>query len=98
MRAFALSLRVIALAGALISLAHAQTPDPRLREVQYDPRAIVTVPVKRGVVTHILLDGDESITDVASGLGGDCAKPDAVWCIAAQPGGRNLFVKAKSTA
>lgn len=84
--------------AAFASLAQAQAPDPRLREVPYDPKAVVTVPVKRGVVTHILLDADESITDVASGLGGDCTKPDAAWCIAAQAGGRNIFVKAKSTS
>ena len=85
---------------AAIGLAHAAatSADPRLREVQYDARAVVTVPVKRGVVTQILLDADEAITDVASGLGGDCTKPEAVWCIAAQAGGRNIFVKAKSGA
>jgi type IV secretion system protein VirB9 len=92
----------ILLAGGLaVSAARAadtQGADPRLREVQYDPRAVVTVPVKRGVVTLVVLDADESITEVAAGLGGDCSKPDAAWCVAAQPGGRNLFVKAKSTA
>lgn len=72
--------------------------DPRLREVVYDSRAVVTVPVKRGVVTLVVLDADESITEVAAGLGGDCAKAESAWCVAAQPGGRNLFVKAKSTA
>ena len=80
------------------SAAEPQASDPRLREVQYDPRAVVTVPVKRGVVTLVVLDADEAITEVAAGLGGDCAKPEAAWCVAAQPGGRNLFVKAKSTA
>ena len=30
--------------------------DPRLREVVYDPQAVVTVPVKRGVVTLVVLD------------------------------------------
>jgi type IV secretion system protein VirB9 len=88
----------ILLAGGLASAADTQGADPRLREVQYDPRAVVTVPVKRGVVTLVVLDADESITEVAAGLGGDCTKPDAAWCVAAQPGGRNLFVKAKSTA
>jgi type IV secretion system protein VirB9 len=58
----------------------------------------VTVPVKRGVVTLVVLDPGEVITEVAAGLGGDCAKTDAAWCIAAQSGGRTLFVKAKSTA
>jgi len=72
--------------------------DPRLREVVYDPRAVVTVPVKRGVVTLVVLDAEESITEVAAGLGGDCAKAESAWCVAAQPGGRNLFIKAKSSA
>jgi len=72
--------------------------DPRLREVTYDPHAVVTVPVKRGVVTLVQLDADEAITEVAAGLGSDCAKADATWCVAAQAGGRTLFVKAKRAA
>jgi type IV secretion system protein VirB9 len=72
--------------------------DPRLREVYYDAQSVVTVLVKRGVVTDIVLDAGEAITDVASGLGADCTKPDSSWCVAAQPGGRHLFVKPKSTA
>lgn len=72
--------------------------DPRIREIRYDPNAVVTVPVKRGVVTHLLLAPDESITDVATGLGADCTKADASWCIAAQPGGHQVFIKPKSTA
>jgi type IV secretion system protein VirB9 len=80
------------------TMAAAEPTDPRLREVVYDPRTVVTVPVKRGVVTLVVLDADEAITEVAAGLGGDCTKADAAWCVAAQPGGRNLFVKAKSSA
>ena len=72
--------------------------DPRLREVIYDPRAVVSVPVKRGMVSLVVLADDELITDVAAGLGGDCSKPEAVWCVAAQSGGRHIFVKAKSGA
>ena len=90
-----------AFAGAALCgsvTAAPEAADPRLREVVYDPRTVVTVPVKRGVVTLVVLDPDESITEVAAGLGGDCAKADAAWCVAAQPGGRNLFVKAKSSA
>ena len=95
---------VVALLCACSMPGAAQTPnagqasDPRLREVVYDPRAVVTIPVKRGVVTLVMLDADEAIAEVASGLGGDCTKAEAAWCIAAQPGGRNLFVKPKSTA
>ena len=90
-----------ALGGVGLCAAATAAPDPadpRLREVVYDPRAVVTVPVKRGVVTLVVLDADESITEVAAGLGGDCTKADSAWCVAAQPGGRNLFVKAKSSA
>lgn len=86
-------------ASALLApMTGAAQSDPRLREVSYDAQAVVTVPVKRGIVTHVVLDADEAITDVGAGLGGDCAKPDAAWCIATQPGGRNIFVKPKSTA
>ena len=76
----------------------AQVPDPCLREVVYDPHAIITVPVRRGVVTHLVLGADEAIAELGSGLGADCSKPEAAWCIAAQSGGRNIFVKPKSAA
>ena len=96
---FAAAWLVAASIGLLIDPAFAQdNADPRLREVFYDPQAVVTVFVKRGVVTDIVLDANEAITDVASGLGADCAKPDSSWCVAAQPGGRHLFVKPKTTA
>ena len=76
----------------------AQDVDPRLKEVWYDPHAVVSVFVKRGVVTDVVLDAGEAITDLASGLGADCGKPESSWCVAAQPGGRHIFVKPKSTA
>lgn len=76
----------------------AQAQDARLRDVVYDPAAVLTVPVKRGSVTLVMLDADEAIAEVASGLGSDCTRPEASWCVAAQAGGRTLFVKPKSTA
>lgn len=88
----------LALAQVSRAAAEAVPPDPRLREVVYDPQAVLTVPVKRGVVTLVVFDKDEVITEVAAGLGSDCSKADAVWCVAAQPGGRHLFIKAKSGA
>ena len=98
MKRSTLSAALIGLALAGAATAAPEPADPRLREVVYNPRAVVTVPVKRGVVTLVVLDADESITEVAAGLGGDCAKVDAAWCMAAQAGGRTLFVKAKSSA
>lgn len=65
----------LAYLAAFGSTAVAVEPaDPRLREVVYDPRAVVTVPVKRGVVTLVVLDADESITEVAAGLGGEIGR------------------------
>lgn len=83
---------------AIANPSDRQLSDPRLRDVQYDSRTVVEVPVKRGVVTLIVLDADEAITEVGSGLGGDCTKAEAAWCVAAQPGGHSLFIKPKSTA
>ncbi len=84
--------------SSLFAQTKAKLADPRLRDVVYDPQAVVTVPVKRGMVTLVVFDQDEVITEVAVGQGGDCNKAEAVWCVTAQPGGRTLFVKAKSTA
>ncbi|ACB33137.1 Conjugal transfer protein TrbG/VirB9/CagX [Leptothrix cholodnii SP-6] len=92
---------LLAALSASASDAQATEPapsDPRLREVIYDPQAVVTVPVRRGVVTHVQLDADEAITEVAAGLGGDCTRPESAWCVVAQAGGRSFFVKARSSA
>ena len=91
-------LAAYALSSCLFAQANPRSADPRLRDVVYDPAAVVTVPVKRGMVTLVVFAQDEVITEVAAGQGGDCSKADAVWCVAVQPGGRNLFVKAKSGA
>lgn len=94
--AFVLTISTSLSAGDLA--AEARSTDPRLREIAYDPAAVVTVPVKRGTVTLVVLGTDETIAEVASGLGSDCSKADAAWCIAAQPGGRHLYVKPKGSA
>lgn len=101
MNVLVLPLALVSLSMPLILASAAQPSDksdPRLREVVYDANAVVTVPVKRGMVTLIEFDKGEVITEVAVGQGGDCSKPDAAWCVAAQPGGRHLYVKAKSAA
>lgn len=77
---------------------NAPAVDLRVRELDYSPSAVVTLPVKRGVVALVVLDDDETITELAAGLGGDCTKVDSAWCITAQPGSRHFFVKAKSHA
>lgn len=94
-----MSVRPYSLAVSLgISACAVAAEEPRLREITYDASAVVTVLVKRGVVSLVVLGADESILEVASGFGADCTKAEAAWCVAAQPGGRTLFVKPKSAA
>lgn len=94
----------MALASLTLTPLHASAAqptdktDPRLREVVYDANAVVTIPIKRGMVTLVEFEKGEVITEVAVGQGGDCSKPDTAWCVSAQPGGRHLYVKAKSAA
>jgi len=90
--------RQLVLVTTLSASQLAAFADPRLRDVTYDPQAVVNVPVQRGVVTLIVLSDDEAIQEVATGLGADCSKPESAWCVAAQPGGRTVFVKPKSGA
>ena len=61
------------MATSLLAQANPKTADPRLRDVVYDPAAVVTVPIKRGMVTLVVLAQDEVITEVAAGQGGDAA-------------------------
>lgn len=91
-------MKLLALSLLVVAGAAAAQPDPRLREQVFDANAVVTVPVQRGVVTLIELGDDEAITELAAGLGGDCNRPESAWCVVAQPGGRHLFVKPRSTA
>jgi type IV secretion system protein VirB9 len=73
------------------------TRDPRIRTVVYFPDAVVTVPVKRGVVTQIVLADDETITmQPAMGKGADCARDTDTWCVIAS--GRDIFIKPKTGA
>lgn len=83
---------------AVCVAAPATATDARLRTVVYDANAVVTVQVRRGVVTHVLLGEDEVIRQLAAGQGGDCTKPEALWCITAQAGDRSIFVKPKAGA
>lgn len=84
--------------GAVGASSSTAAADARVREVWYDPAAVLQVPVRRGVVTHIVLDAGERITEVAAGVGADCAKAEASWCVAAEAGGHHVFVKPRSTA
>jgi len=104
-RAFALALAGVVSVGALAwtGLVFAGAPgrepsiDPRIRTVVYSPDSVVTVPVRRGMVTQIVLADDETVTSQpAMGKGADCARETDTWCVVAS--GQDVFIKPKTGA
>jgi len=89
--------------GAALNSHHAvdsgtdHAADPRIRTVVYSPDSVVTVPVRRGIVTQIVLADDESVSSQpAMGKGADCARDTDTWCVVAS--GQDVFIKPKTGA
>ncbi|TKB94673.1 MAG: conjugal transfer protein [Nitrospira sp.] len=72
--------------------------DQRVRYVTYKQDEVTTIHVSRGVITRIVLGEDEKIVTAATGFQGDCAKPEAEWCIRADVGTNHVWVKPKDHA
>ena len=72
--------------------------DQRVRYVTYHKDEVTKVTVRRGVVTRIVLGDDEHIVIAGSGFLADCAKPEAEWCIRADVGTNQVWVKPKDQA
>lgn len=72
--------------------------DQRVRYITYHHDEVTTVHVRRGVVTRIVLADDEHIVIAASGFLSDCLKVEAEWCIRADTGTNQIWVKPKDHA
>lgn len=72
--------------------------DQRVRYVTYHKDEVTKVTVRRGVVTRIVLGDDERIVIAGSGFLADCAKQEAEWCIRADVGTNQVWVKPKDQA
>ncbi len=95
-------LTVVLLCSAA-SLDAAEIPAPgngdqRVRYVTYQKDEVTNVTVRRGVVTRIVLGDDERIVIAGSGFLADCAKQEAEWCIRADVGTNQVWVKPKDQA
>ncbi|HNP84116.1 MAG TPA: TrbG/VirB9 family P-type conjugative transfer protein [Nitrospira sp.] len=87
--------------GASAQAAEVPAPgdgDQRVRYVTYQKDEVTNVTVRRGVVTRIVLGDDERIVIAGSGFLADCAKQEAEWCIRADVGTNQLWVKPKDQA
>ena len=72
--------------------------DQRVRYVTYQKDEVTKVTVRRGVVTRIVLGDDERIVIAGSGFLADCGKQEAEWCIRADVGTNQVWVKPKDQA
>ena len=92
---------VLLCSGALLNAAEIPEPgdrDQRVRYVTYQKDEVTKVTVRRGVVTRIVLGDDERIVIAGSGFLADCAKAEAEWCIRADVGTNQVWVKPKDQA
>ena len=89
---------------AASAAAHAaETPEPgasdsRVRFVTYKPDQVTLVTVQRGSVTRLVLAEDERIAVAATGFSADCSKPELEWCVRADAGTNQIWVKPKEHA
>ena len=93
----------VALLCSAASSNAAEVPEPgdgdqRVRYVTYQKDEVTKVTVRRGVVTRIILGDDERIVIAGSGFLADCAKQEAEWCIRADVGTNQVWVKPKDQA
>lgn len=72
--------------------------DERVRYINYNPDQVVTLHVRRGAVTRVVLGEDEKIVVAAAGFIGDCAKAAGEWCIRAEVGTNQVWIKPKDHA
>lgn len=72
--------------------------DPRIRTVDYVADGVITVPVSSGVVTRIVLERGEKIVAAATGVPSKCDNDDHPWCVVADAGGDEIWIKPKPGA
>jgi type IV secretion system protein VirB9 len=72
--------------------------DPRVRFVTYRADEVTVVTVARGAVTRLVLGDDERIAAAATGYAADCQKSELEWCVRADVGSNQIWVKPKDNA
>ncbi|HYA65625.1 MAG TPA: TrbG/VirB9 family P-type conjugative transfer protein [Burkholderiaceae bacterium] len=72
--------------------------DPRIREVAFDPKSVVTVGTKPGVATMVEFGPNEHVLSVGTGQGADCAQAADPWCVAWPAGSSFLYVRPRTRA
>ncbi len=92
---------VLLLAASAVTAADVprrSTHDGRVRYVTYKPDDVVVINVRRGVVTRLILAADEKITASGTGFAAHCDKEELEWCIRAEQGTNQVWVKPREGA
>ncbi|MFH0134845.1 TrbG/VirB9 family P-type conjugative transfer protein [Variovorax sp. VaC1] len=95
------SLLMALTAGAAVHAADlpvASDLDPRVRYVTFKKDDVTVVSTRRGAVTRLILADDEKIEVAATGFPADCANPQSEWCVRADVGTNQIWVKPKDNA
>lgn len=95
----AISLFSIQVAQSAI-LPVADGADARIRKVVYQPNDVYKITVQRGTVTRIILGEGEQISErgAASGFPSNCDEDSNSWCITADAGSNQIWIKPKDRA
>ena len=72
--------------------------DNRVRYVDYHKDAVIIVYVQPGSVTRLVLEDDEQILVAATGISADCQTAEAAWCVRADQGTNEIWIKPKGGA
>jgi type IV secretion system protein VirB9 len=83
---------ILALLSALPAVAQP------IREAVWSPDKVLHVPVARGVATRIELEPGETIETAGTGIGAKCEDPEHPWCIAAEKGSGEIYVKPRANS
>ncbi len=95
---------VLLLAGcATPTVLAADVPQPgdrdaRVRYVTYKKDDVTVIKVRRGAVTRIVLADDEKIDVAGTGFPADCKKDELEWCVRADVGTNQIWLKPKDGA
>lgn len=92
------TLMVVCGAAGAADLPQPSGFDARVRYVDYRKDDVTVVNVRRGAVTRIVLADDEKIVAAATGFGADCSKEVAEWCVRADVGSNQIWVKPRDGA
>lgn len=87
-----------AMPGSAAEVPIPGTRDARVRYVNYVRDEVTVIHVRRGSVTRVMLEAGEKIAVAATGFSADCAKPELEWCVRADLGTNQVWVKPKEGA